>query len=159
MSFRVRSARTNVNCGRRCRSWSGYVSGSQQGSGACEAVLAGLQTSSYGSWHQSRLHSSSQAQKITAGTFAKSSRRTLFVRRNTIKAVSGLARVPPNVVTPEALLDLEASLEAGGYRSAHVYFVELRFWAVEHDQQWSDHVPLNIRRLKRSLERGLGPPR
>ena len=96
---------------------------------------------------------------LAVGMFAKSSKRTLLARRNAITAVLEVDRVPPNVVTPDALLDLAASLGVGGYRSAFAYLVALRLWAIENNQQWTDLLHLHFRRMKRSLQRGLGPPR
>lgn len=96
---------------------------------------------------------------LSAGMFAMSSRRTLLARRNTIRAIIGSDRTPPNEVTSETLLDLAASLNAGGYRSAYAYLVELRLWAVEAGQDWTDKLQLHVRQAKRSIQRGLGPPR
>ena len=96
---------------------------------------------------------------LTAGMFAKSSRRTLLARRNTIREILGMRKVPPCIVEPDAIIDLAASLDAAGYRSAYAYLVELKLWAVEEGQAWTDKHQLLAKQAKRSLQRGLGPPR
>ena len=72
-----------------------------------------------------------------------------------VLAMWGLPALPPSARTISAL---GASLKAGGYRSASVYFSCYKTWSARHGHEWTAVLQQAFQDAVRSCERGLGGP-
>ena len=94
-----------------------------------------------------------------ADRFAPSTRRTQASRIKTLKTLvadSGVSFLP---VTAEAMYMVAAALKAGGYRTGRAY---LGLWETFHREAgfpWTEDLAQAKAWSRKSLERGMGPPR
>ena len=80
-------------------------------------------------------------------------------RLRAVDTLAAAAELDPHTVAPELLLAVAAGLKAGGFRSGWGYISALRGRVVSQGKPWSTELAQAAAEARRSLARGLGPPR